>query len=93
MSGGSRIFRHESGPEEVRISGGDAPLIEAIDAHLARCFAGAERWVFHEIVSPTVHLDVHVAHHVAAAGAHIADADARGKGPTEGACLRKQCNW
>ena len=56
------MFRHEApagaGPPEI--SGGDAELIEAIDRHLETCFGADDRWVFHEIVSPTIHLDVHV---------------------------------
>ena len=59
--GGSRIYRHEhpAHAAEQRISGGDPELIDAIDEHLDRCFGEDDRWVFHELVSPTIHLDVH----------------------------------
>ncbi len=61
--GGSRIYRHENAPAQGgrRVSGGDPGLIEAIDQHLDDCFGDeGDRLVFHELVSPTVHLDVHV---------------------------------
>jgi hypothetical protein len=60
--GGSRIYRHEhpSHAAEPRVSGGDPELIAAIDEHLDRCFGEGERWVFHELVSPTIHLDLHL---------------------------------
>jgi len=61
--GGSRLYRHENAPahEDQQLSGGDPDLIEAIDRHLDQCFGeDGSRWVFHELVSPTIHLDVHV---------------------------------
>jgi hypothetical protein len=57
--GGSRIFRHEAADEEPPFSGGDAAVIEAVTEHLDHCFGDLDRDVFHEIVSTTVHVDVH----------------------------------
>lgn len=61
-SGGSRIYRHterhEPGPPPI--SGGDPVLIEGIHSHLERCFGGTQGGVFHELASPTIHLDVHL---------------------------------
>jgi hypothetical protein len=37
---------------------GDPEIIEAVDAHIARHVAPVET-VFHEIISPDVHIDVH----------------------------------
>lgn len=61
-AGGSRIVRHDpqSLPAEPEFSGGDTTLIGAVDAHLDRCFGKTDRLVFHEIVSPLVHLDIHL---------------------------------
>jgi hypothetical protein len=42
------------------MSGGDPELISAVESHLDECFGEAERWVLHEILSPTIHLDIHV---------------------------------
>ena len=53
-----RIIRHEEAAEPT-FSGGDADLIEAIDDHVTEHF-GAPANVFHELVSPYVHVDVHV---------------------------------
>jgi hypothetical protein len=60
--GGSEIYRHESQsqPDELQLSRGDPELISAVESHLDECFGEAERWVLHEVLSPTIHLDVHV---------------------------------
>jgi Suppressor of fused protein (SUFU) len=59
--GGSRIYRHQrSASDEFQVSGGDPDLITAIEAHLDHSFGKTGDWVFHEIVSPTIHLDVHL---------------------------------
>lgn len=57
--GGSEIFRHQA-PEddELVISHGDEALIEAVSAHIERHLGPVER-VFHELISPHVHVDVH----------------------------------
>jgi hypothetical protein len=53
----SRILRHsEQRPPEL--SEGDQGLIDAVGAHVERHFGEPE--VFHEIVSPYVHLDLYV---------------------------------
>ncbi|MBE2319523.1 suppressor of fused domain protein [Solirubrobacter sp. CPCC 204708] len=57
-AGGSRIYRHEEAAEPV-LSGGDPDLIEAIDAHIER-HLGEPEGVFHQALSPYVHVDIHV---------------------------------
>jgi len=56
--GGSRIYRYDEGAREPRLSEGDPGLIDAISDHIAR-HLGPVRSVFHEIVSPYVHIDIH----------------------------------
>jgi glycerophosphoryl diester phosphodiesterase len=56
--GGSEILRHQPREREFEPTGGDAELVEAVDAHLAR-HVGEPEEVFHELVSDLVHLDVH----------------------------------
>ena len=62
--GGSNIYRYDDEnvvDPELEISPGDPELIEAVERHLDETFGDdAGRSVFHEIISPTVHLDVHV---------------------------------
>lgn len=58
--GGSRIIRHDARSAPGGPESGDPDLIEAIDAHLDACFGKAGRAVFHELVSTTVHVDVHL---------------------------------
>jgi hypothetical protein len=55
---GIPIFRHTDPDPDPEISGGDGVLIEAISDHVERHIGPLEQ-VFHEIVSPTVHVDVH----------------------------------
>jgi len=59
--GGSQIYRHEGGPPgDPYISHGDPKIMEAVESHIDRCFGSdPTRIVFHELISPTVHLDVH----------------------------------
>lgn len=47
-------------PDEQRTSGGDAGLVEAVSEHLDHCFGEQVGWVLHEIVSPRIHVDVHL---------------------------------
>jgi hypothetical protein len=42
------------------MSDGDSELLVAMERHLDRCFGIGERLVFHELFSPTVHVDIHV---------------------------------
>jgi hypothetical protein len=56
--GGSRIYRYRHPPKEGPIVGGEPANIEAISAHIER-HVGPIDTVFHEIVSPTIHVDVH----------------------------------
>ena len=60
--GGQPIYRYEDGPisDEFEPSIGDDELMAAVDQRLKTAFAGGARQVFHEILSPTVHLDVHL---------------------------------
>jgi hypothetical protein len=60
--GGSRILRHEGAhsSDEPSLSVGDPDLIQAVDDHLDRCFGRTDRSVFHEVLSPMVHVDVHL---------------------------------
>ncbi|MBB4635084.1 suppressor of fused domain protein [Longimicrobium terrae] len=52
------IKRYTSEPGPQPISSGDADLIGAITEHIERHLGPVEQ-VFHEIVSPTVHVDIH----------------------------------
>lgn len=47
-------------PEEPRISRGDSRLMRAVDAHLVTHFGRDSFMVLHEIISPTVHVDVYI---------------------------------
>jgi len=58
-AGGSAVLRHEARAEGKRVEEGDAATIEAITAHMTRCL-GEPAFVWHEIVSDRVHIDVHV---------------------------------
>jgi hypothetical protein len=55
---GQPIFRHEK-TAEPRQSTGDPQLVAAVDAHVTEHF-GAPSTVWHELISPYVHVDVHV---------------------------------
>ncbi len=57
---GSPIYRYEKGHAPASIVGGDRTLIAAVDSHIDRHFPGSGQWVFHELVSSTVHVDIHV---------------------------------
>jgi hypothetical protein len=54
--GGSEIFRHEA-PEEPPPITTDAPVLEAVQEHVER-HLGEIAGVYHEVISPHVHLDV-----------------------------------
>ena len=54
---GIPIFRHTTPDPDPELSRGDRVLIEAISEHVERHIGPVE--VFHEIVSPTVHVDVY----------------------------------
>jgi len=56
--GGSYIERHGQAAEPS-LSGGDGELIEAVVAHI-EAHVGDPAWVFHQLVSPYVHVDIHV---------------------------------
>jgi len=58
--GGSEVFRHKEMPVwPPPISTGDPALIEAIQQHIEKHLGPTEQ-VIHEVVSPFVHIDVHV---------------------------------
>lgn len=56
--GGSHVYRYTEGPKDGPIVGGEPANIEIISAHIEK-HVGAVKTVFHEIVSPTVHVDIH----------------------------------
>ena len=58
--GGSRIFRHRPREGEPEYTGGDPALVEAVDDHLQEHFGDYDGNVFHEVVSPLVHVDLHL---------------------------------
>jgi Suppressor of fused protein (SUFU) len=55
---GRPIYRHEQAAP-AGVSGGDPDLVAAVDAHVTSHF-GPPATTWHEIVSPYVHVDVHV---------------------------------
>src|SRR5215218_9721433 len=55
--GGSHIYRHQEPVGEPEIAHGDEALIDAVSAHVEQHIGTVED-VFHEVISPTVHLDV-----------------------------------
>ena len=58
--GGSRIHRHDAPADPgdaLEISRGDAETIEAVSEHVERTLGEVES-VYHELISPLVHLDV-----------------------------------
>jgi Suppressor of fused protein (SUFU) len=44
----------------VKTSTGDRVLLESIERHLDACFGDGERMVMHELVSPLIHVDIHI---------------------------------
>jgi hypothetical protein len=44
----------------MNVSTGDRILLEAVERHLDACFGDGERMVMHELVSPLIHVDIHV---------------------------------
>jgi predicted Zn finger-like uncharacterized protein len=57
--GGSVVHRHAERERDFEAATGDEELIEAISNHIDR-YVGDPAWVFHELLSDIVHLDVHV---------------------------------
>src|SRR3954469_355816 len=57
--GGSRIYRHDERAGEQGFALGDEALVTAVQDHVERFF-GSDGSVFHELVSTTVHVDVHL---------------------------------
>ena len=55
---GSRTYRHGEPLPGEWTTGGDPEIIAAVDAHV-EAHIGPIEWVYHEIVSRHVHLDVH----------------------------------
>jgi len=55
--GGSQVFRHAIRERELELATGDVSLIEAVGEHIER-YIGEVDWVFHEIVSDMIHVDV-----------------------------------
>jgi Suppressor of fused protein (SUFU) len=47
-------------PQLQPLSKGDRGLLEATERHLDACFGTATRMVLHEMVSPLIHVDVHI---------------------------------
>jgi|694.fasta_scaffold04143_18 hypothetical protein len=56
---GQRIYRYTQPPSEQEFVHGDGSLIDAVEAHIERHLGGTAS-VFHEIISTTVHVDIHV---------------------------------
>lgn len=54
--GGSEVFRHEE-PAEPASLASDAPVLDVVQAHVEQ-HIGPVEMVFHELVSPYVHVDV-----------------------------------
>jgi hypothetical protein len=58
---GQPIYRYEEPIDQTpELSHGDEELIAGLEAHLHEWFGDYDGHVFHEIISPTVHLDVHL---------------------------------
>jgi Suppressor of fused protein (SUFU) len=56
--GGSKIYRHAAADFRETSDLGESS-VEEIDAHITK-WLGEPLGVFHELVSPTVHVDVHI---------------------------------
>ena len=57
--GGSQIFHHEANVNPPNITTEATPHLERIGEHIERCI-GPSPMVFHELISPEVHIDLHV---------------------------------
>src|SRR4051794_41823040 len=44
----------------MKTSHADRVLLDAMERHLDECFGDGERMVLHELVSPVIHVDVHI---------------------------------
>lgn len=61
--GGSPIYRYGSQEgKKLQVPENTGTYLEEIEAHFDALFPGRESFVFHEIVSDIVHIDVHVMH-------------------------------
>jgi suppressor of fused protein SUFU len=58
---GQPVYRHQPRPADApfEVAHGDPGTIEAVEAHVER-YIGPIDWVWHEVISDRVHLDVHV---------------------------------
>jgi hypothetical protein len=56
---GAPVYRHERRERDFELASGDDASIEVIARHVER-HVGKPAWVFHEIISDLVHLDVHI---------------------------------
>lgn len=56
--GGSVVFRHEPRKTDFELAIGDEQTIERIEQHIER-HVGKPEWVWHELISDLVHVDVH----------------------------------
>ncbi len=56
---GTPILRHEARERDFEFATGDEEGIEQISNHISQ-YIGEPDWVFHELISDLVHLDVHV---------------------------------
>ncbi len=57
---GTSIYKYETPAEKPEVVHGDPLLIKAIEKHIDLHLGGASDWVFHEIVSTTIHVDIHI---------------------------------
>jgi len=56
---GDPIYRHEPGTRELEIAPGDESLIDAVSDHVNK-HIGEPTWVWHEIISDLIHIDIHL---------------------------------
>ena len=56
---GSPIHRYESGTRDFEFAPGDDSLIDAVAEHIKQ-HVGDPEWVWHEMISDLIHVDIHV---------------------------------
>jgi len=56
---GQRIYRYHGDPKEFEMTSGGPDHARQLEDHIEK-YAGKISWVYHEIVSDKIHLDVHV---------------------------------
>jgi hypothetical protein len=56
---GQPVYRHKARNDDLELAPGDEATIAAVSDHVER-HVGPVAWVFHELISDKVHLDVHV---------------------------------